>query len=349
MRRRRRADRSGADVPRRRLIALVDAPVPAPLHPALRFHNYTSFLRRRLGGPAVRLCVDGGFTCPNRDGTVGTGGCSYCDNDAFTPGIRFPGLPVDEQVRRSLPAARPGVPARRYLVYFQKFTNTHAEPGALRSRFHAAFAHPGVAGIVVGTRPDCLGEAALDLLSEISRERYVCVELGLQSMSDDVLRRVNRGHTVADFAGGARTLVRRGIDVGAHLIYGLPGDTRGSFLSAARFLSGLGVCGVKLHHFHVVKGAPLEAAWHRGEVGVPEYEEYVNACADFLERLSPGVAVMRMAGEAPDSLLVAPRWGKGPGDVARDVSALLRRRGTFQGASGNCSPEMEGRESRAGQ
>ena len=322
-------------------------PVPPPLHPGLRYHNYASFLRRRLGGPAFRICVDGGFTCPNRDGTVGTGGCSYCNNDAFTPGIRFPGLSVDEQVRRSLGSGRGDVSRRRYLVYFQKFTNTHAAAEVLRERYRSAISHPSVVGIVVGTRPDCLGDAVLEVLSEVARVRYVCVELGLQSVSDDVLRGVNRGHAVAAFAEGVEALVRRGIDVGAHVICGLPGDTRESFLDAAPFLSGLGVRGVKLHQFHVVSGTPVEAAWRRGEVRVPTYDGYVAACADFLERLSPEVAVMRLAGEAPDSLLLAPRWGKAPREVGRDVADELLRRGTFQGARRTGDPE--GRERRVGQ
>ena len=321
------------------------ATVPPPLHPGLRYHNYASFLRRRLGGPAVRVCVDGGFSCPNRDGTVGTEGCSFCDNGSFTPGIRFPGLPVSEQVRRSIADAAPAG-RRRYLAYFQKFTGTHASPATLGERYRAALRHPLVAGIVVGTRPDCLGGGVLELLAEIARDRYVCVELGLQSMSEEVLRGVRRGHTVAAFEEGARELVRRGIDVGVHLIYGLPGDTRASFLAAAPFLSGLGVQGVKLHHFHVVRGASLEAAWRRGEVAVPEYDEYVAACADFLERLSPEVAVMRMAGEAPVSRLLAPLWGKGPREAARDVSALLAERGTHQGTS--WSGAREGRETLVG-
>ena len=345
MRLRGRSFRGGADVPRGGLVTFVGATVPPPLHPGLRYHNYASFLRRRLGGAAARVCVDGGFACPNRDGTVGTGGCSFCDNDSFTPGIRFPGLPVEEQVRRSIGASDAGG-RRRYLVYFQKFTGTHAPPEVLRERYLAALRHHAVSGIVVGTRPDCLGPAALDVLAEIARERYVCVELGLQSMSDDVLRGARRGHDVASFGEGARALARRGIDVGAHLIYGLPGDTPESFLAAAPFLSGLGVRGVKLHHFHVVKGAPLETAWRRGGVAVPGYDEYVSACADFLERLSPHVAVMRMAGEAPASRLLAPRWEKGPREAARDVSALLAARGTFQGV--RWTGTREGRETRDG-
>jgi uncharacterized protein len=308
----------------------MDAIMP-PLHPELRYHNYGAYLRRRLGGPAIRIPVDGGFSCPNRDGRVGVGGCTYCNNDAFSPGIRFPGLPVDEQVRRSIEAPGRHHAYRRFLIYFQRFSNSYAPPQELRRRYRAAFAHPDVAGIVIGTRADCLGDAALEILSEIAGERYVCVELGLQSMSDAVLRSVNRGHTVAAFARTASALRERGIDVGVHLIYGLPGDSRAGFVAAAPFLSRLDVRCVKLHHFHVVAGSALEAPFRGGAVATPAYDEYLSACVDFLERLSPEVAVARLMGTAPAHLLLAPRWEKGPRDISSDVAAEFTRRGTFQG------------------
>jgi radical SAM protein (TIGR01212 family) len=171
----------------------------------------------------------------------------------------------------------------------------------------------------------------MDVLSEISRERYVCVEMGLQSMSDEVLRSVNRGHTVADFAVTAAALRERGIDVGAHLIYCLPNDTRDGFVSAAPILSRLEIQGVKLHHFHVVDGTPIASAFRSGAVGTPEYGDYLSACVDFLERLSPEVAVIRLMGEAPEHLLLAPRWRRGPREMSSDVTVELKRRGTFQG------------------
>jgi radical SAM protein (TIGR01212 family) len=306
-------------------------PIPFQLHPDLRYHNYGLYLRRRIGGPAARIAVDGGFSCPNRDGTVGFGGCAYCNNDAFSPGIRFPGLPVEEQVRRSIEAPRRHQAYRRFLVYFQKFSNSYGPPEELRRKYRAAFAHPDVAGIVVGTRPDCLGTEALDALEEIARERYVCVELGLQSMSDEVLRNLNRGHSVEAFFAAAGALRNRGIDVGAHLIYGLPGDTREGFLSAADRLSRSEIQGVKLHHFHVVEGTPMASDFRSGAVRTPEYGEYLSACVDFLERLSPDVAVMRWMGEAPAHLLLAPRWRQGPREMSSDVTTELKRRGTFQG------------------
>lgn len=303
-----------------------------PIHPELRFHNYASYLRRRLGEAAVRISVDGGFTCPNRDGTRGTSGCFYCDNDSFTGGILFPGLPVEEQVRRTILSPGRHRNARRLLVYFQRYSNSYAPPEELDRLYRAAFCHPDVAGIVVGTRPDCLGGEVLDVLEGIGRSGYVFVEIGLQSKSDAVLARVNRGHTVAEFVAAVAAVRARGIDTGVHLIYGLPGDTRENFVDTADFLSGLDVQGVKLHHFHVVAGSAMSREWERGTVKVPEYGEYVSACADFLERLSSEIAVLRLIGQAPPGRLVAPLWEKGGREMAQDVAAELARRGTWQGA-----------------
>ncbi|MGB6411271.1 MAG: TIGR01212 family radical SAM protein [Candidatus Deferrimicrobiaceae bacterium] len=303
-----------------------------PIHPDLRFHNYASYLRRRLGETAVRISVDGGFTCPNRDGTRGTSGCVYCDNDSFTGGILFPGLPVEEQVRRTILSPGRHRNARRLLVYFQRYSNSYAPPEELDRLYRAAFCHPDVAGIVVGTRPDCLGEEVLDVLEGIGRSGYVFVEIGLQSKSDAVLARVNRGHTVAEFVAAVAAVRARGIDAGVHLIYGLPGDTRENFVETATFLSELDVQGVKLHHFHVVAGSAMAREWERGTVRVPEYGEYVSACADFLERLSSEIAVLRLIGQAPPGRLIAPLWEKGGREMAQDVAAELARRGTWQGA-----------------
>lgn len=303
-----------------------------PIHPELRFHNYASFLRRRLGGPVARISVHAGFTCPNRDGTRGTGGCLYCNNESFTGRILHPGLPVEEQVHGAI-ASQPRLKAfRRLLVYFQPYTNTHAPPEALERAYKAAFCHPDVAGIVVGTRPDCLGPAVLDVLAGIAKERYVSVEIGLQSISDAVLAGINRGHTVREFTEAVAAVRRRRIDAAVHLIYGLPGDTRENFLAAAGVLSDLGVQGVKLHHLHVVSGSGLEAPFRRDEVRVPEYGEYVGSCADFLERLSPEIAVLRLMGAAPPKMLLAPVWKKGSREMSRDVAAELQRRGTWQGS-----------------
>lgn len=307
-------------------------PLFPPIHPELRFHNYAAFLRRRLGGPVARISVDAGFTCPNRDGTRGTDGCLYCNNESFSQGILYPGLPVEDQVRGTIASHARLRSYRRLLVYFQPYTNSHAPPAQLERMYRAAFCHPDVVGIVVGTRPDCLGPAVLDLLERIARERYVSVEIGLQSISDVVLAGIRRGHTVREFTEAVGAARARGIDVAAHLIYGLPGDSRENFVAAAGVLSDLGVQGVKLHHLHVVSGSGLEAPFRRGEVRVPGYTEYVGACADFLERLSPEIAVLRLMGTAPRNLLQGPVWEQGSREMSRDLAAELRRRGTWQGS-----------------
>jgi radical SAM protein (TIGR01212 family) len=303
-----------------------------PIHPDLRFHNYASYLRRRIGGSAVRISVDGGFTCPNRDGTRGGGGCFYCNSDSFIGGIKFPGLPVEEQVRQTILSPGRHRNVRHILVYFQRFSNSYAPPDELDRLYRAAFCHPDVVGIVVGTRPDCLGPEVLDVLEGIGRTGYVFVEIGLQSKSDAVLAGINRGHTVDDFVTAVAAVRERKIDTGVHLIYGLPGDTRENFVETAGFLSDLDVQGVKLHHFHVVAGSVVAEEWRKGTVRVPEYGEYVSACADFLERLSDEVAVLRLIGSAHAGTLIAPLWEKGGREMAQDVAAELQRRGTWQGA-----------------
>lgn len=280
----------------------------------------------------ARVSVDAGFTCPNRDGWRGTGGCAYCNNDSFTEGVLYPGLPVEEQVRRTIATHGRLRAFRRLLVYFQPSTNSYGPPGELDRTYRKAFSHPDVVGIVVGTRPDCLTEEVIDVLGEIGRNWYVSVEIGLQSISDAVLEAINRRHTVREFSDAVKSVRRRGIDVTAHLIYGLPGDSRENFVAAAGFLSDLDVQGVKLHHLHVVEGSPLAKAWKRGDVRVPGYEEYVGACADFLERLSPEIAVLRLIGTAPDRLLLAPVWPSGSREMSRDVAAELARRDTWQGS-----------------
>jgi radical SAM protein (TIGR01212 family) len=280
----------------------------------------------------ARISVAAGFTCPNRDGSKGTGGCIYCNNESFTDGVLFPGRPVEEQVRGTIASSGRLKAFRRLLVYFQPYTNSYAPPEELERTYRAAFCHPDVVGIVVGTRPDCLEPPVVDVLGAIARERYVSVEIGLQSISEDVLAGINRRHTVREFTEAVAAVRGRGIDVAAHLIYGLPGDIRENFVSAAGFLSGLGVQGVKLHHLHVVAGSGLEGPWRKGEVRVPEYAEYVFACADFLERLSPEIAVLRLMGTAPREMLLAPLWSKGSREMSHDVAAELERRGTWQGS-----------------
>jgi radical SAM protein (TIGR01212 family) len=312
-------------------------PVPPPLNPELRYHNYGAWIRRRTGFAAIRVGVDGGFSCPNRDARGE--GCFYCNNEGFTPGIRHGGLPVAEQLRLGIERAGAGRKAAwagrkgyRFHAHFQRFSNTFGPPESLDRLYREALAVPGVEGLVVGTRPDCLEPDVVDVLAKLARDRYVMVEIGLQSTSDPVLSRIGRGHAAADFERAVRAVRAAGIDVGVHLIHGLPGDTAAGFVEAAGYLSSLDVQGVKLHHFHVVAGTRAEREWRAGLIGVPDYGGHVSACAGFLERLSPGIAVMRLSGEASGGLLLSPRWAHDGERLAHDVTRELARRDSFQGA-----------------
>lgn len=284
-------------------------------------------MRRRLGVAARRLTVDAGLSCPNRGG--GRTGCLFCHPASYAGPSSDASRSVAEQVRRGLARKRDVSPV---VVYFQAGSNTNGTAPVLDRLWRSALVDKRVAGIVVGTRPDLLPPEVVDALAALSRDTYLSVELGLQSIDDTVLARAGRGHDVATFDVAASTLVARGIDVGVHLIHGLPGDTKENFVAAAGRLSALGVAGVKIHHFHVVRGSGHEEPWRRGDIVVPSIEDHVSACADFVELLAPELSVMRFAGTAPDDLLLAPvGWPKGDG-VARAVTAELARRCSWQGS-----------------
>src|SRR6266545_1877729 len=203
------------------------------IHSDLRFNSYGSYLRRRFGYRVSKVNVDGGFTCPNRDGSKGSGGCIYCDNSSFSPSGTLSLIPIETQMEEGMAYHRKRLGSQKFIVYFQKFTNTYAPVDRLRELFGRALAHPDVIGISVGTRPDALEDDAIHLLQELAQDRYVCLELGLQSMDDAILHRINRGHSLTDYLRGVERMAGRGIELCTHLIYGFPGETREGFLKTA--------------------------------------------------------------------------------------------------------------------
>lgn len=299
-----------------------------------RFNHYGRYLRERFGQRLHKIMVDGGFTCPNRDGAIGRGGCIYCNNEAFTVGIIGEGNPVSFQV---LAALREKEGKKKYknagfLVYFQKYSNTYGDVGYLERVYREALVSEKIVGIVIGTRPDCIDEKIVRLLGALGQETYVSVELGLQTVSDRVLAMVNRGHGYDTFRKAAELLRDAGIDFGVHLIYGLPGDSGENFIDGAGKVSDEGASLVKLNHIHVVRDTELERMWRMGTFVPPGYDEYLGAVCDFLERLSPAVTVARLIGTTPEKYLLAPRWEKGSAGFIQDVNRELERRGTYQGA-----------------
>lgn len=301
------------------------------IHNDLRFNSYGSYLRRRFGCRVSKVNVDGGFTCPNRDGAKGTGGCIYCDNSSFSPAATQPVIPIEEQMAAGMAYHRVRLGSRKFIVYFQKFTNTYAPVARLRELYGRALAHPDVIGISVGTRPDALEDEAIRLLEELARERYVCLELGLQSMDDAILRGINRGHTLDDYLRTVERVAGRGIQLCTHLIYGFPGETREGFLRTADLIAGLPVDSLKIHQLHAVEGTRLAEMYRAGKFVPLSHGEYVAAVCDFLERIPPEITIQRLYGSAPVAIRVAPNWDLKNNRMWYTVVNELKRRGSWQG------------------
>jgi radical SAM protein (TIGR01212 family) len=299
--------------------------------PEPRYHAFSRFLRDRFGGPVRRVTVDAGFTCPNVDGTVTTGGCVYCDNRSFSPNRRLPRTTIRAQVQRGVELLSRRFGADRFIAYFQAATNTHAPIERLRNLYEEALDHPQVVGLAVGTRPDSVPDPVLDLLQEYARGRYVCLELGLQSIHDRSLDWMNRGHHYDAFLDAVRRCEGRGLDVCAHVILNLPGESHADMMATADALAALPVQGVKIHNLHVVRGTPMEAMYHAGDVPLLTRDEYVRTVCDFLERLPPEMVIHRLSGDAPPDYLVAPAWCLDKPGLLRAIHAEMARRDGRQG------------------
>ncbi len=308
---------------------------------AERIHTFGQAMLKKHGERVHKIALDAGFTCPNRDGSKGVGGCTFCNNKSFAPGAREPASLAAQFVRaRGRIAKRTG--ARRFLAYFQAYTNTYAHVDELRALYDQALAEPGVIGLAVGTRPDCVPPPVLDLLAEYrQRGHEVWLELGLQSSFDTTLARVNRGHGFAEYEAAAKAVRLRGIPLCCHLIVGLPGeDASHNHVSLERVLDA-GVDGLKLHPLHVVKHTKLAIEWKRGEYAPLPEAEYVRIAADLIERTPWEVVFHRVTGTAAPDILLAPAWCAKKWDVLNGIALELERRGTRQGARAGMAWEAE--------
>ncbi len=305
--------------------------LPEQIHPDLRINSFGYYLRCRFGCRVSKVNVDGGFTCPNRDGSRGTGGCIYCDNHSFSPSGTLAEIPIEEQLAAGMRYHRTRLGSNKFIIYFQKFTNTYGPVERLRDLYSRALSQPDVIGISVGTRPDALEDEAIDLLSELARSHYVCVELGLQSMDDKILARINRGHNLAEYLEAVQRLSGRGIELCTHLIYGFPGESPERFLETVALMNRLPINSVKLHQLHAVKGTRLAEMYLSGEFLPITHSSYMATACDFLERLRPEISIQRLYGSAPLAIRVAPAWGLKNNQMWYSIVNELRRRGTWQG------------------
>jgi uncharacterized protein len=327
----------------------------------MRFYSLAAFFRARLGAGARKVPLDAGFSCPNRDGTLSLAGCLFCNPAGSGTGLSAQGLSLTGQWAHLAPRLRARHPEARLLAYLQSYSNTHASIIRLRAVLAEISALPGVAGLCLGTRPDCLDVgpdgpghcARLDVLASFLPDgalapglrggalagtgfRFVQLDLGLQSADDAVLARINRGHDAACFATAARAAAARGLSVCAHLVFGLPGAGPDDLAASVDFLNALPVAGVKFHNLMVCRGAGLEALWRAGGYAPPEREDYVQAVVRALVRLRPDICVQRLAADAAPGELLAPDWAADKNATLAGIRSGLARQNTWQGRDGFC-------------
>jgi uncharacterized protein len=302
-----------------------------------RYNDYSTWFRKKFDGRVQKISLDAGFTCPNRDGSRGVGGCTYCNNKSFNPDYCRTEGNIAGQIMKGIKFFSGKYPSMRYLAYFQAYSNTYAPVEILRLSYEEALQHPGVIGLVIATRPDCLGDEVLDLLEEFSGKCYVSIELGIESFKDETLQRINRGHSVTESTAAIRKIAKKGIDNCVHLILGLPGEEDADFIRQAIFISGLPVQSIKLHQLQIHKGTrmAIEFSENPALFNLFEVDQYADLVVRFLEHLSPGIIVQRFVSSAPAGMVIAPDWGIKNYEFVAKVDKLLVQRDTWQGKCAN--------------
>lgn len=297
----------------------------------MRYNSFGSYVKKKFGTSVHKVNIDAGFTCPNRDGTLGYSGCIYCNNDSFRPDSCSPTLSVREQVKNGISYLRKRYGAEKFIAYFQPYTNTYAHVEELERLYRDALDEPSVIGLAIGTRPDCIDEEKIALLELLSSKHYMLVEYGLQSIYDKSLRFINRGHDYKAFLNAVEITKNRGIEIGAHVIAGFPTETKEEMLAVADEISALPINFLKIHQLQIVKDTPLADIYVQKPFHVFEYEEYLQFVVDFIQRLSADIVLQRLFATAPDGILIAPRWDRTRHEILRDIERLLIQRDAYQG------------------
>ena len=298
-----------------------------------RYREFGDFLCERFPFKAQKIAINAGFTCPNRDGSKGRGGCTYCNNQTFNPSYCQTDKSVADQLAEGVRFFSRKYPEMRYLAYFQAYTSTYGEQERLERLYEEALDYPGVVGLVIGTRPDCVPDRLLDYLARLSEQVLVLVEYGVESTLDRTLRRINRGHDFAEAEEAIRRTAARGIAVGAHLILGLPGESRDEILGHADRLSELPLTTLKLHQLQLIRHTRMALEFERRpeDFHLFTVDEYIDLVIDFIERLDPAIALERFVSQSPKELLIAPDWGLKNYEFTARVNRRLAERDSWQG------------------
>ena len=298
-----------------------------------RYNEFGIWLKSQLGVKSQKISLNAGFTCPNRDGRVGTGGCTYCNNQTFNPDYCVTDKSITQQLEEGKSFFSRKYPEMKYLAYFQAYTNTYDSIKNLRLKYEEALRVPGVVGIVIGTRPDCVSDALLDYLSELNRRTFLLVEYGVESIYDTTLQRINRGHTHAQTVDAITRTAERGIKVGAHIILGLPGESVDAMLREASVLSSLPLTTLKLHQLQLIKGTRMAEEYfsNPSDFHLFSADEYIDLVIDFVERLRPDIVLERFVSQSPSSLLAVQGWGLKNHEFVDKVRRRMNERNAFQG------------------
>jgi len=298
-----------------------------------RYLNYNTVLKTEFSERVQKISINAGFTCPNRDGSKGTGGCTYCNNQTFSPEYCQSSKSVSAQVEEGITFFHHKYKAQLYLAYFQSYTNTYDSLENLKAIYEEALSYPNVVGLVVGTRPDCVNDELLDYFAVLAKEYYVMIEYGIESTNDTTLKFINRGHDYACAEKAIRDTAARGIRVGAHIILGLPHEDREAILSHADIISQLPVTSLKIHQLQLVRGTKMavQYAEHPEWFKLYSANEYIDLAIDFLERLNPQIAIERFVSQSPKELLIAPEWGLKNFEFTAKIEKRLKERDASQG------------------
>lgn len=295
------------------------------------YNDYGAWMRRQFPFRVQKISIDAGFSCPNRNGHISHGGCTFCDNRTFNPSYCQPSKSITEQITEGKEFFRHKYPDMKYLAYFQAFSNTYATLDTLQRRYEEALSAEDVVGIVIGTRPDCVSDEILNYLESLNQQTFMIVEYGIESVSDDTLRRVNRGH---NFECSRRAIIEthnRGILTGAHIILGLPGESAEDNVRQADIISALPIDILKLHQLQIIRGTQLAAEYERQPFNLYTADEYIDLCRRYIERLRPDIVLERFVSQSPKELLVAPKWGLKNYEFANRFVNYMKRMDSWQG------------------
>ena len=299
-----------------------------------RYNQYSQHLKELFNCKVYKVTLDAGFSCPNRDGTISTGGCIFCEDGGSFSQAHSGQLSISEQLDVSIKKLKDRFGAEKFISYFQAYSNTYASVEKLKSLYDEAVSHPEVVGLSIGTRPDCVDEEKIRLINSYTENHHVWVEYGLQSIHNKTLKLINRGHSSEDFIKAYELTRKFGKDIKicVHVILGLPGETRQEMLETAKVLADLGIDGIKIHLLCALKDTELEKMYNRGEFNPLSAEDYVDTVCDYLEILPKETVIHRLAGNGLKKILVAPKWLPEKFKVLNLIDRELERRGTFQGS-----------------